>query len=82
MGLEHLRRSLERSIDDRAGCTALILAQLWAPDYPIPLGVMANEPSTPIYEDILLKQEQKVIADRGPGDIAALLRAGETWTIK
>jgi hypothetical protein len=43
---------------------------------------MANEPSTPIYEDILLKQEQKVIADRGPGDIAALLRAGETWTIK
>jgi 2-oxoglutarate ferredoxin oxidoreductase subunit beta len=62
--------------------TALILAQLWAPDYPIPLGVMANEPSTPIYEDILLKQEQKVIADRGPGDIAALLRAGETWTIK
>jgi hypothetical protein len=36
----------------------------------------------PIYEDLVLKQEQKVIADRGPGDIAALLRSGETWTIK
>jgi 2-oxoglutarate ferredoxin oxidoreductase subunit beta len=62
--------------------TALILAQLWAPDYPIPLGVMANEQGGPIYEDLVLQQEQKVIADRGPGDIAALLRSGETWTIK
>jgi 2-oxoglutarate/2-oxoacid ferredoxin oxidoreductase subunit beta len=62
--------------------TALILAQLWAPDYPIPVGVMANEQGAPIYEELVLKQEQKVIADRGPGDIAALLRSGETWTIK
>ena len=62
--------------------TALILAQLWAPEYPIPLGVMANEQGAPIYEDLVLQQEQKVIADRGPGDIAALLRSGETWTIK
>ena len=62
--------------------TALILAQLWAPDYPIPLGVMVNETRAPIYEDLVLQQEQKVIADRGPGDIAALLRSGETWTIK
>jgi 2-oxoglutarate ferredoxin oxidoreductase subunit beta len=62
--------------------TALILAQLWAPEYPIPLGVMVNEVGAPIYEDLVLQQEQKVIADRGPGDIAALLRSGETWTIK
>ena len=59
-----------------------MLAQLWAPDYPIPLGVLANEPDAPTYESIVLQQEQKVIADRGPGDIAALLRSGETWTIK
>jgi 2-oxoglutarate/2-oxoacid ferredoxin oxidoreductase subunit beta len=62
--------------------TALILAQLWAPDYPIPVGVMANERGAPVYEDLVLQQEEKVIADRGPGDIAALLRSGETWTIK
>jgi 2-oxoglutarate ferredoxin oxidoreductase subunit beta len=62
--------------------TALVLAQLWAPDYPIPLGVLSNEPDAPTYESIVLQQEQKVIADRGPGDIAALLRSGETWTIK
>ena len=62
--------------------TALILAQLWAPDYPIPVGVMAYEQDAPIYEDLVLQQEQKVIAERGEGDIAALLRSGETWTIK
>jgi 2-oxoglutarate ferredoxin oxidoreductase subunit beta len=62
--------------------TALVLAQLWAPDYPIPLGVLANQPDAPIYENLVLDQEQKAIASRGPGDIAALLRSGETWTIK
>jgi 2-oxoglutarate ferredoxin oxidoreductase subunit beta len=68
--------------DENDRGTALILAQLWAPDYPIPIGVMANEQGAPIYEDLVLQQEQKVIADRGEGDIAALLRSGETWTIK
>ena len=62
--------------------TALVLAQLWAPDYPIPLGVLSSERDAPIYESMVLEQEQKAIADRGPGDIAALLRSGETWTIK
>ncbi len=68
--------------DENDRGTALILAQLWAPDYPIPVGVMANEQGAPIYEDLVLQQEQKVIADRGEGDIDALLRSGETWTIK
>jgi len=62
--------------------TALVLAQLWAPDYPIPVGVLSNEPDAPIYESMVLDQEQKAIASRGPGDIAALLGSGETWTIK
>ena len=68
--------------DERDRATGLVLAQLWAPDYPIPLGVMASDETVPVYEDTLLAQERKAIADRGPGDIAALLRSGETWTIK
>jgi 2-oxoglutarate ferredoxin oxidoreductase subunit beta len=68
--------------DETDRATALVLAQLWAPDYPIPLGVLTNEADAPIYESLVLQQEQKTIADRGPGDIAALLRSGETWTIK
>ena len=68
--------------DETERGAAQILAELWAPDFPIPVGVMADEQGAPIYEDLVLQQEQKAIADRGPGDIAALLRSGDTWTIK
>jgi hypothetical protein len=46
------------------------------------VGVFLQEEGAPVYEDILVQQEQKVIAERGPGDVAALLRSGETWTIR
>ncbi len=29
----------------------------------------------------MIEQEQKAIAERGPGDIAKLLTSGETWKI-
>ena len=60
----------------------MLLAQLWAPDYPIPLG-RARQPveARPTYEEILIQQEQKAISERGPGDIAKLLHSGETWKI-
>jgi 2-oxoglutarate ferredoxin oxidoreductase subunit beta len=64
---------------DRA--TAMLLAQLWAPDYPIPLGTLLSLEGETTYEEILVQQEQKAISDRGPGDIAKLLMAGETWKI-
>jgi 2-oxoglutarate ferredoxin oxidoreductase subunit beta len=68
--------------DERDRTAALLLGQLWAPAYPIPVGVFLQEEGAPVYEDILVQQEQKVIAERGPGDVAALLRSGETWTIR
>ena len=61
--------------------TALVLAHLWAPDYPIPLGVLAANADETTYEEILIQQEQKSISERGPGDIAKLLVSGETWKI-
>ena len=64
---------------DRA--TAMGLAQLWAPDYPIPLGTLLDLQRETTYEEILIQQEQKAISDRGPGDIAKLLTSGETWKI-
>ncbi len=50
-------------------------------------GVLALPPGNlaavagPIYEELLLQQEQQAIAERGPGDIAKLLRSGDTWKI-
>ncbi len=59
---------------------AKLLADLWAPEYPIPVGVLAAV-EAPCYEDILLDQEQRAISERGPGDIAKLLVSGDTWRI-
>jgi 2-oxoglutarate ferredoxin oxidoreductase subunit beta len=66
--------------DETDPATALVLSQLWAPDYPVPIGVLAST-QAPIYEEILLGQEQKAISDRGPGEISKLLMSGETWKI-
>jgi len=64
---------------DRA--TAMFLAQLWAPDYPVPVGVLLNVDGETTYEEIVIQQEQKAISERGPGDVAKLLVSGETWKI-
>jgi 2-oxoglutarate ferredoxin oxidoreductase subunit beta len=60
---------------------AKILADFWAPEYPVPVGVLAAV-EAPVYEDVLLQQEQRAISERGPGDIARLLVSGDTWKIE
>jgi 2-oxoglutarate ferredoxin oxidoreductase subunit beta len=67
--------------DETDGATALVLAQLWTPDFPIPLGVLLNRSGDTTYEQIVIQQEQKAVSERGPGDIAKLLVSGETWKI-
>jgi 2-oxoglutarate ferredoxin oxidoreductase subunit beta len=59
---------------------AKLLADLFAPEFPIPIGVLAAV-DAPVYEEVMLEQEQKAISDRGPGDIAKLLISGDTWKI-
>ncbi len=59
---------------------AKLLADLFAPDFPVPIGVLAAV-AGPVYEEIMLDQEQKAISERGPGDIAKLLTSGDTWRI-
>ena len=66
--------------DERNVNAAKLLADLFAPDFPIPVGVLAAV-EAPVYEEIMLQQEQKAISDRGPGDIAKLLTSGDTWKI-
>jgi len=66
--------------DERNVNAAKLLADLWAPDFPIPVGVFTAI-EAPTYEQVLLDQEQRAISDRGPGDIAKLLTSGDTWKI-
>jgi len=59
---------------------AKILADLWPPDFPAPIGVLAAY-EAPVYEELLLEQEARAIAERGPADLATLLHSGDTWRI-
>jgi 2-oxoglutarate ferredoxin oxidoreductase subunit beta len=66
--------------DEKSVNAAKLLADLFAPDFPVPIGVFSNI-DAPIYEDVVLEQERSALADRGPGDIAKLLTSGDTWRI-
>ncbi|PYN97623.1 MAG: 2-oxoacid:ferredoxin oxidoreductase subunit beta [Candidatus Rokuibacteriota bacterium] len=69
-------------VHDEANVNAAkILADLWTPEFPVPIGVLTAR-QAPTYEDVLLEQEQRAISDRGPGDIAKLLVSGDTWKIE
>jgi 2-oxoglutarate/2-oxoacid ferredoxin oxidoreductase subunit beta len=61
--------------------SAMVLASLASPQFPIPIGVLA-EVEAPIYEDLIAEQEKRAVTERGPGDIARLLTSGDTWTIR
>ncbi len=50
------------------------------PELPRPFGVFYRE-DRPTYEDLLHAQIDGITAKRGPGDLAKLLRAGDTWEI-
>jgi 2-oxoglutarate ferredoxin oxidoreductase subunit beta len=67
--------------DEADSAAAFLLSQLWAPEYPIPIGTLLRKEGERPYEEILLEQEQRALAERGPGDVAKLLLSGETWKI-
>jgi 2-oxoglutarate/2-oxoacid ferredoxin oxidoreductase subunit beta len=60
---------------------AFALASLTRPDFPLPIGVFRAVPK-PTYEALLQSQVEEAIRTRGPGDIAALLYSGDTWTVE
>jgi len=51
------------------------------PGFPTPLGVL-RAVDAPRYEDEATRQIQEIIAQKGAGDLAKLLRAGDTWEVK
>ncbi len=57
-----------------------VLASLQRPDFPLPVGVFRSV-EKPTYEDMLQSQVESSIADRGRGDLRALLHSGDTWEI-
>ena len=50
--------------------------------FPTPIGVLRALQGVPRYEDLIQQQIRDVIAKKGQGDLAKLLRAGDTWEVK
>ncbi len=67
--------------DENNPHAARLLVSLFAPEFPIPLGVLATRTDQPAYEALTLGQEEAALAEKGPGSLDKLLHSGETWTI-
>jgi 2-oxoglutarate/2-oxoacid ferredoxin oxidoreductase subunit beta len=68
--------------DETSRTLAQMLTRLfWDPELPQPIGVLYRE-ERPTYEQLLREQVAQVREKHGAPDLAALLRAGETWTIE
>jgi 2-oxoglutarate ferredoxin oxidoreductase subunit beta len=59
---------------------AFILSRMWWPDFPVPVGIL-RDVTRPTHSELLSDQVDAAIAKRGAGDLPALLRAGDTWTV-
>ena len=66
--------------DEKNLNAAKLVADLFAPGFPHPHRG-PHRHRGPVYEDLILDQEQRAISERGPGDIAKLLTSGDTWKI-
>jgi 2-oxoglutarate ferredoxin oxidoreductase subunit beta len=57
------------------------LAAMDVPEFPLPVGVL-RAVDRPTYEDHMEQQISDARAAQGPGDLKALLEAGESWTVE
>ena len=60
---------------------AYMLAHLWWPDFPVPVGIVRNI-TRPTHDQMLNDQIATATAARGQGDLKRLLNSGETWTVE
>jgi 2-oxoglutarate ferredoxin oxidoreductase subunit beta len=60
---------------------AFMLSRMWWPDYPVPVGVL-RDVRRPTHDELLTEQIAAAKQRTGEGDLEALLRSGETWTVE
>jgi len=72
--LVHDETALEPSL-------AYLLSRMHAPEFPEPIGVF-RAVDRPKYDEMLNAQVEQAIQRQGPGDLDALFREGDTWTVE
>jgi 2-oxoglutarate/2-oxoacid ferredoxin oxidoreductase subunit beta len=60
---------------------AYMLSRMNYPRFPAPFGVFWKL-DKPVYTDMLLEQEEKAIAQKGKGELAALYRGNDAWEVE
>jgi 2-oxoglutarate/2-oxoacid ferredoxin oxidoreductase subunit beta len=61
--------------------TAFAMSRITRPDLSLtPIGVF-RDVDRPVYDDLMNDQLAQATAKNGPGDLAALIAGGDTWTI-
>ncbi len=60
---------------------ALMLSRMWWPDFPVPVGIIRSV-ERPTHDQLVTDQIVEVKARSGEGDLASLLRSGDTWTVE
>lgn len=66
--------------DEKNKVLARLLADLQAPDFPEPVGVIYCDPIED-YDHEVYDQRIAVREKKGPADLNSLLRSGQTWTV-
>ncbi len=58
-----------------------MLARIYWPDFPVPVGVI-RDVRRPTHDELVTGQLQAAVSQHGKGDVARLLRSGDTWTVE
>ena len=61
---------------------AYMIATMDPKRFPTPIGVFYKAPEEPSYSDHVHEQIQSAIGQKGEGDLMALLRSGDVWTVE
>ncbi len=60
---------------------AFMLSRLEYPEFPVPVGVI-RDIERPTYNDMMQEQLDEAVETQGEGDLAALFRQGDIWTVE
>jgi 2-oxoglutarate ferredoxin oxidoreductase subunit beta len=67
--------------DEKDPVLAFILSRMAPPAFPTPIGIL-RAIERPAFDEIVNRQMHDAVAKSGEGDLDALLRRAETWTVK
>jgi 2-oxoglutarate ferredoxin oxidoreductase subunit beta len=67
--------------DETDPALAYVLSRMEWPEFPVPVGILRRV-KRPTLDELLDGQIAEAIQEKGPGDLRALLFAGDTWTVR